>query len=95
MNIDITNIEALLIEKKYDEVRALMKELLSAKLTDKEKGAALVDYASLYMDISNAINEKYKEALEQAIQGMKEINAAESGVNDSIDLATVRNALNK
>ncbi len=95
MNIDITNIEALLIEKKYDEVRAIIKELISTKITDKEKGAALIDYAGLYMDISNAINEKYKEALEQAIEGMKEINTAEAGVHDKIELATVREALNK
>lgn len=95
MNINITNIEALLIEKKYDEVRAVIKELVSSKLTDKEKGAALIDYASLYIDISNAINEKYKEALEQVIEGMKEINAAENGVSDKIKLADVRDSLNK
>lgn len=95
MTIDIQQIEKLLAEKKYDEVKALIKEIISAKQSDKEKGDALIDFASVYMDITNAINISYKEALEDAIESIKAANKAENEDVDAADLAKVRGDLNK
>lgn len=95
MTIDIQQIEKLLAEKKYDEVKVLIKEIISAKQSDKEKGDALIDFASVYMDITNAINVSYKEALEDAIESIKAVNKAEHEDVDAADLAKVRGDLNK
>lgn len=95
MTIDIQQIEKLLAEKKYDEVKALIKEIVSAKQSDKEKGDALIDFASVYMDITNAINVSYKEALEDAIESIKAVNKSENEDIDAADLAKVRGDLNK
>jgi hypothetical protein len=47
------------------------------------------------MDISNSINEVYRDALKEAIAGIGQINKAESQFKDKIKLEEVRNSLNK
>lgn len=94
MTADLKHIESLLAEKKYDQVRAVIEASATEKLSAEEEGAALTDLASAYLDISNAINERYRSALEEAIAGMKEINAAEERVNERVKLEEVRHKLN-
>lgn len=94
MDIDTKNIEQLLIEKKYDEVRKIITELTSAKFSDEEKGAVLVGISSIYLDISNAINANYRDALKEVIASMKEIDKAENSVSEKIKLEEVRRKLN-
>ncbi len=95
MNIDINNIESLLAEKKYDEVRAIIQEATSKEFSDEERGATLTGLASVYMDISNAINIRYRDALQEALAGMKDINAAEGKAVENAKLAEVRGKLNQ
>ncbi len=94
MDIDIKNIESLLADKKYDDVRAIITSATSAKFSDEEKGAALTGLASAYLDISNAIQTRYRDALQEAIMGMKEINAMENKISEKVQLAEVRSKLN-
>lgn len=94
MDIDIKNIETLLSEKKYDQVRSIINTATTKKFSDEEKGAALTGLASTYLDISNAINIRYRDALQEAISGMKEINSAESKTSERIKLMEVRDKLN-
>ncbi|MEK7185025.1 MAG: hypothetical protein AAB726_00155 [Patescibacteria group bacterium] len=91
---DIKNIELLLSEKKYDEARAIITAALEAKFSPEEKGAALTGMASVYLDISNTINMRYRDALQEAIAGMKKINSAETDISEKIKLAEVRDKLN-
>ena len=90
MDIDIKNIESLLAEKKYDEVKAAIIEASSKEFSDEERGAALTGLASVYMDISNAINTRYRDALQEAVAGMKDINAAENNASEKAKLVEVR-----
>lgn len=94
MDIDIKQIESLLSEKKYDEVRSLITSATSAKFSDEEKGAALSGLALSYVDISNAIQIRYRDALQEAIMGMKKINTAENVMSEKVQLAEVRSKLN-
>jgi hypothetical protein len=92
--IDSKNIEDLLAQKKYDEVRAIISASIHEKFTDKERGESLVAIASIYMDISNSINEAYRDALKEAIAGIGQINKAESHFKDNVKLEEVRSKLN-
>ncbi len=93
--MDIKNIEKLLEEKKYDEVRSIVNNIASSKMTDKETGAALTGIASAYLEISNSINARYLDVLQQAIEGMKKINSAENKSLENIKLSEIRGGLNK
>ncbi|MFZ2522361.1 MAG: hypothetical protein WAX44_00130 [Minisyncoccia bacterium] len=93
MEIDIKKIENLLEEKKYDEAKELIKSAFATDLDKDEKGALLLSMAEVYMQVSNSINSKYKKALEEAIEGIKNINAFESKVNDHLKLEEVRGNL--
>ena len=93
MPIDPQKIDPLLKDKKYDEARKLISDIAAEKMTDKEKGAALVGMASTYMKISNNASLEYKEALAQAIAGFKAINKGETKVNDKLKLEEVRKDL--
>lgn len=93
MVIDINNIQKLLAEKKYDEARALISEISATPLTKEEKGAVLAGMASVYLDISNAISERYYTALNEAIEGLKKVKAAESKMGDTVRMKEIRNNL--
>jgi hypothetical protein len=95
MDIDIKKIEALLDEEKFDEVRTIINGAVSSEFSKEERGAALTGLASVYLQVSNAINSRYKAALEEAIDGMKQLRAAESRMNDKAKLTEVRAGLGK
>jgi hypothetical protein len=92
--MDTQNIEKLLAEKNYDAVRKIIEDAVSQKLTTREKGAALTAFASIYMEISNAINEEYIQALDEVIAEMKQVKAMEIKFGDNVKLAEVRSKLN-
>ena len=94
MDIDSKNIEALLDQGKYDEVRALVDQAVTAQMTPAQKGATLTDFASLYMDVVNSINERYRKTLEEVLEGMKALNKAESQAKDNVRMQEVRSDFN-
>lgn len=95
MSIDIQKIEELLEAGKKDEARQLIISGVKEKLTDQEKGAALVDFASIYLEVSNSIQRKYKAQLEEVIAGLKKIKAAEAGLDDKVRIAELKKDLKK
>jgi hypothetical protein len=93
MDTEITKLEKLLAEKNFTEAKKVIGDIVSAKMSDLDKGQALVGVASIYLDISNAINENYRATLEEAIAGMKALNSEESKVNDKIRVAELKEDL--
>ena len=93
MEIDIKKIEGLLEEKKYDEAGALIKSAFSQDIDPKERGALLFSIASVNMKVTNAINQKYKDALGKALKAMDDLNNFQSKVNDQIDLDKLHETL--
>ena len=94
MNIDPKQIEKLLAEKKYAEVGQIISDAAATPMTSEEKGAAFTGVASVYMDVMNKINIQYRDALKEAIEAMKKLNKAESGLKDKIAAADLREKLN-
>jgi hypothetical protein len=93
MTIDIKHLEDLIADKRYNEAKALIKMAMNEPLTKEQRGAALVDFASMYMKINTAIAMEHKSVLADAIEGMKRIRSAKSKVGDDIKLAEVRGKL--
>jgi len=95
MDINIPQLESLLSAEKYDEARKVIQAAVNEKMTDEEKGAALSAIAEVYVDLMNAINTEYRDALKEAISGLKIINTAEDKAKDQAELAKVRGGLGK
>lgn len=94
-NFDDKKLKSLLEEKKFDEAKKFLEEYFkNLELTEEEKGAIYVNYASIYMQVMNDINRQYSESLGEALNILKKIDAKESEVNDKIDLAKVRSEIN-
>ena len=93
--IDIQKLETLLVEKKFDEARVLIQSTISAKSSEKEQGAMLIDIASIYMQMVNSANATYRDALKEAIEGMKKINKSESRMTDAHKIQAVKESLSK
>lgn len=66
-------LEALLKEGKLDEAKALIREIVTAPLSQEEEGAALIQIASAYLDAANAADAAYIEALEKAVEATKPV----------------------
>ncbi len=92
---DIKNIEALLAEKKYDDVRTVLRAATDEKMTSLQKGAAFTGLASMYLDISNKINGQYLQALNEALAGLEALNLGQSKFNDKVRIGEVKESLGK
>lgn len=93
-NFDDKKLKNLLEEKKFDEAKKFLEDYFkNLELTESEKGAVFVNYASIYMQVMNDINRQYSKALDEALNILKKIDAKESEVNDKIDLAKVRSEI--
>ncbi len=91
---DEKKLKILLEEKKFDEAKNFLEDYFkNLELTDEEKGAIYVNYASVYMQVMNDLNRQYSENLDEALNVLKKIDAKESEVNDKIDLAKVRSEI--
>lgn len=95
MTTDISQIETLLHEKKYDEVRALISAVAAEPFTPAEKGAALTGLASVYMDISNSINSRYLSALRTALAGLEMVSKSEQAFAEKIRASEIRSDLSQ
>lgn len=95
MSIDISQLEKLLSEKKYEEAGQLMKLAIGEKMTDLERGDAMVGIISMYIEISNQIDERYLEALEEAIISLKKINKAENEAKDIIKINELKKKIDE
>jgi hypothetical protein len=94
MNIDSQKLEQYLAEKKYDEAKQLINDIVNAELTEEERGEGLVAFLSVYMEIMNSVNTAYRDALKEILADMQGLNLAESNSKDKIRLKQVRESLN-
>jgi uncharacterized protein HemY len=94
MEIDTKIIEKLLEEEKFEEAKKVIEEAFRQNLDDEEKGELLSKISLLYMEVTNSINRKYKKALEDALESIKNINSFESKVADEVKIQEVRGELN-
>ena len=86
-------ISQLIAEKKYDELRSYIATEVQKKYSSAERGQALLGLATLYIDITNAINSRHQSTLEDIAKRVNKINQTEMEVNDDIDLKIVRSKL--
>jgi hypothetical protein len=90
---DISKIESLLALGKLEEAKALIASAVQAQMGDIEKGRAIAGVASLYADVANAVNVKYRDALIKAIADIKRVDAAESKDMDTVRVEEVKKSL--
>lgn len=93
MHIDFVALENALKNKKYDEVKSLLNELITAKLTPEEQGAIFTDFAVTYMTVMNMVNSYYKKALEDAVAAAENMTEKISRSEDAEKLAKIREDL--
>lgn len=67
----LIRIQQLLAENKFDEAQALMSTVLEQPLSPSERGAQAVGLMSTYVQVMNAINSRYEQALKDAIEDLE------------------------
>lgn len=95
MTIDISKLESLLEEKDLAGAGALISQAVSSDLTEEEEGGMLTGLASVYLEVSNSMNERYLSALNETIASLEALQKAEGLSTEKIELATVREQLNE
>lgn len=73
----LNRIQQLLAEDKFEEAQALMSSVLEQPLSAGERGAQALSLISTYVQVMNAINSRYEQALKAAIEDLdaaREVN---------------------
>lgn len=86
-------LERLLSEGKQEEAKQLLREMLSAPLSDEERGALLVGFAAAYLALQNSVSATQRDALEEEIAGLEEIDRLSRDIDEKLELAKVRSSL--
>jgi hypothetical protein len=95
MSIDIKKLEEYLIQKNYEEAGKMIQTMVKEKLSAEEKGDVMVGIISAYIEISNMIDERYLEALDDAIESLKKLNKAETKIKESIKIKELNDRLDQ
>ncbi|MFA6339245.1 MAG: hypothetical protein WCW87_04305 [Candidatus Paceibacterota bacterium] len=93
MNQDLSNILKLVEEKKFLEAKTELEKVLNTDLTSEEKGDLYIQFASLYMEVMNAINDKYSTALRKVVKSLKDVDREEKVLDERLNLEKVRSEL--
>jgi hypothetical protein len=83
----------LVQQGKLDEARGVLAEALSGKLSDIERGQAIVTLVMLYLQVKNQIQKDFLVDIKKAIETLKAVDAVDRTVTDSIKLEKVRASL--
>ena len=89
----LAQFELLLKEKKIEEAKAMLGELVRRELSPQEEAEAKILQARLSIKLTNAINQAYIDTLDESIARLKDIQKAERGLDEKVKLAETRSAL--
>jgi hypothetical protein len=93
--LNIDRIRELLEQGDVDGARSLLRKVIDAPLSDKEKGGIYVEFARVYLEVMNRINERYEKVLDETIAQLKEINKDEAAAIKDIDLKRLKHEIKK
>ncbi|MEK7208328.1 MAG: hypothetical protein AAB699_02135 [Patescibacteria group bacterium] len=94
MKTDIVpKIEKLLKDGKQDEARALLREALSAPLSEEERGALLVGFAAAYLALTESVNAARRDELAEEAEALEKIGELERRIDEKLQLVKVRQGL--
>lgn len=83
-------IEKLLEEHRFEEARTLLNELFSEEMSEDDNGRLYSEYALWYMTVMNTVNSAYRDALEEAVQDLKELEKNERIFDDQVGIAKAK-----
>lgn len=93
--LDTKKLEALLAKEDWPQAKKLLEDYLQSDLTPEEKGAAYVKFASIYLDVTNRLNQAYKETLEEAVGFADEVKAKEKEIKEKAGASSVKQQIKK
>jgi len=68
----------MLEQKKYNEARILIQQIISEPLSDIEKKGILVDTLTSILEVQTSVNNIYDKNLEAFIKTLKDLNKREN-----------------
>jgi len=92
--MDITTLEKLLEKGELEEAKKILEDYFRIPATEEEKGAVYFNLANMYMKVMNDLNGRHKNALEQALFRLEQIERAKKDTLNQIDIARVKKELN-
>lgn len=92
-NFDYKQLEELLAQSKLAEARAMLEDYFKTQPTPAESGEAYTNLAALYLKIQNDLDEKYLQALDQAIGKLKELAGSQKKAEDQARIVALKRDL--
>lgn len=86
-------LERLLAEGKEAEAKELLRGMLSAPLSEEERGAILVGFAAAYLALANRADAAYRDALAREVETLERITTLERGIGEKLAFAKMKGEL--
>lgn len=87
--IDINKIGELLKGNRFDEAKELVRSVFSEPVSAEDKARIFADYTLAYLQIMNALNDRYEQALEDAIQDIETLEKENVKLENKLQVAKV------
>lgn len=87
---DEQKLTELLDQGKFSEAGEVMREALAADLTPEERGAALVNFSRLYVQLNNAASERFLGVMDETLDTLKSMDRTMNKVEEEMTLATAK-----
>lgn len=86
---DIEKIKELLSGNRFDEAKGVIHEVLNVALSVEDRAKLATQYAYIYMDVMNALNSRYAQALEEAIEDLEALEQENLDLENKLQVAKV------
>jgi hypothetical protein len=91
MSTTTEQLEELFKAKKYDKAKAVIESYFDDATTEKGKDYFMI--TTLYLELINNINAKYKLLLQETLEDLQSINLVEKKLDEQDKLNSVRKGL--
>lgn len=91
--MDSEQVENLIAQENWTELKSLLQTELAAELTPEERGAVYVNVMRVYLDVTSRLNREYSQEMQTIIDSLQKVGRAEQTAMDDVDLAAARSKL--
>ena len=94
IKFDPLKFNSLIQAGKKDEAKNYIDSCLNVDLSKSEDDGTIFEYTLAYMSAVNAVNEAYRDALNEILESLNSVDKNQRKMNDEIDLKKTRMELN-
>jgi len=93
-NLDDKKLKALIAKGQIKDAASLIEQVLKSDLTPEEKGALFTNFAQLYLQMKNELDDNYLDTQEFVLEVWEKIESEQKNIEEDLKVKAARQKIN-